>query len=76
MEQLKFAINQAGGVLALAHLLGITQPRISNWISRDSVPDGWLAVLTLKFPMPNSTPAQAGRAVAATETVALGVANV
>lgn len=69
MDQLTYAITRAGGVRALATELGITQPRISNWIARGNVPDGWLTVLSLKYPNPptSTTPA-------ATETAAQGVA--
>lgn len=51
MEQLNFAIREAGGVTALAAALGIAQPRVSNWLARGSVPDGWLALLRVRFPM-------------------------
>jgi hypothetical protein len=50
MEQLQHAIQEAGGVTALAKELGITQPRVSNWIAR-GVPDGWMAVLSLRWPL-------------------------
>ena len=50
MDELKRAISAAGGVTALARLLGISQSRVSNWLTRESVPDGWLVVLRMKFP--------------------------
>lgn len=45
------AIEKAGGVTALARLLGVSQPRVSNWIARKRVPEGWARVLELKFPI-------------------------
>ncbi len=50
MEQLQHAIEKAGGVTALAKELGIAQPRVSNWLVR-GVPDGWMAVLSMRWPM-------------------------
>lgn len=50
MDELKRAISAAGGVTALARLLGISQSRVSNWLTRESVPDGWLVVIRMKFP--------------------------
>lgn len=58
MEQLKHAIAMAGGVTALAKELGIAQNRVSNWLTRCAVPDGWLTVLSMRYPMatkPDST---------------------
>lgn len=54
MEQLQHAIKQAGGVTALAKALGIAQPRVSNWLVR-GVPDGWMTVLSIRWPMVNKT---------------------
>ena len=51
MEQLKHAIAMAGGVTALAKELGIAQNRVSNWLTRCAVPDGWLTVLSMRYPM-------------------------
>ena len=59
MEQLQHAITEAGGVTALAKELGIAQPRVSNWLVR-GVPDGWMAVLAMRWPMP-TTAADTGR---------------
>ena len=53
MEQLQHAITEAGGVTALAKALGIAQPRVSNWLVR-GVPDGWMAVLAMRWPMPTT----------------------
>lgn len=50
MDELKHAIKMAGGVTALARALGIKQQRISNWQSRESIPDGWLQVIRMRFP--------------------------
>lgn len=61
MEQLQHAIDQVGGVTALAKELGIAQPRVSNWLVR-GVPDGWLAVLSMRWPMPTTAPAEAKEA--------------
>ena len=57
MEQLQYAITEAGGVTALAKALGIAQPRVSNWLVR-GVPDGWMAVLAMRWPMPTPAPAE------------------
>lgn len=48
MDELKRAIQQAGGVSALARSLGISQSRVSNWITRESIPDGWLQVIRMR----------------------------
>lgn len=61
MEQLQHAIDQVGGVTALAKELGIAQPRVSNWLVR-GVPDGWLAVLSMRWPMPTATAPARGEA--------------
>ena len=58
MEQLQHAITEAGGVTALARELGIAQPRVSNWLVR-GVPDGWMAVLAMRWPMPATAPTEA-----------------
>ena len=55
MEQLQHAITEAGGVTALAKELGIAQPRVSNWLVR-GVPDGWKAVLAMRWPVPSTAP--------------------
>ena len=55
MEQLQHAIIEAGGVTALAKELGIAQPRVSNWLVR-GVPDGWMAVLAMRWPVPSTAP--------------------
>ena len=62
MEQLQHAITEAGGVTALAKALGIAQPRVSNWLVR-GVPDGWMAVLAMRWPMPATT-ADTGKSAA------------
>ena len=61
MEQLQHAITEAGGVTALAKELGIAQPRVSNWLVR-GVPDGWMAVLAMRWPMPATAPTEAQEA--------------
>ena len=61
MEQLQHAIDHVGGVTALAKELGIAQPRVSNWLVR-GVPDGWMAVLAMRWPMPTTTAAEAKEA--------------
>lgn len=48
MDELKRAIEAAGSVSALARSLGISQSRVSNWLTRGSVPDGWLRVLKIQ----------------------------
>lgn len=55
MEQLKHAIQQAHGVTALARALGVSQSRVSNWLTRGSVPDGWLQVIRMRYPMPEAS---------------------
>jgi hypothetical protein len=57
MDELNYAIRTAGGVSALARSLGISQSRVSNWLSRGSVPDGWLQVLRMRFPKMGAFPA-------------------
>jgi hypothetical protein len=57
MDELKHAIQAAGGVSALARALSVSQSRVSNWLTRDSVPDGWLEVIRMRFPMPTATDA-------------------
>jgi hypothetical protein len=52
MDELKHAIHAAGGVSALARALSVSQSRVSNWLTRDSVPDGWLEVIRMRFPIP------------------------
>lgn len=55
MDELKLAIQEAGGVSALARSLGISQSRVSNWLTRESVPDGWLAVIRMRSKAPTDT---------------------
>lgn len=49
LETLEKAIQAAGGVSALARVLGTSQAAVSNWRMRGSVPGGWLAAMRLKF---------------------------
>ncbi len=65
MDELKRAIEQAGGVSALARSLGISQSRVSNWLTRESVPDGWLAVIRMREAAPDTASAQAAEQGAA-----------
>lgn len=51
MEELKHAIQAASGVTALARALGVSQSRVSNWLTRGSVPDGWLQVIRMRYPI-------------------------
>lgn len=62
MDELKHAIQTAGGVTALARALGIKQQRISNWQSRESIPDGWLQVIRIRFPRAANDPQASQRA--------------
>lgn len=54
MEELKHAIHAASGVTALARALGVSQSRVSNWLTRGSVPDGWLQVIRMRYPIPDT----------------------
>jgi hypothetical protein len=56
MEELKHAIQAAGGVSALARALNVSQNRVSNWLTRGSVPDGWLEVIRMRFPIASAAP--------------------
>ena len=49
MKTLEIAITSAGGVSALARLLGTSQAAVSNWRMRESVPAGWMAAIRMKF---------------------------
>ncbi|MEW6479761.1 MAG: carph-isopro domain-containing protein [Pseudomonadota bacterium] len=62
MDELKRAIGEAGGVTALARLLGISQSRVSNWLTRESIPDGWLQVIRIRFPAAANDPQASQRA--------------
>lgn len=57
MQELKHAIQEAHGVTALARALGVSQSRVSNWLTRGSVPDGWLQVIRMRYPMPDTATA-------------------
>lgn len=59
MYELEYSINKAGSVGALAALIGVRQNVVSNWRMRNSVPEGWLAYLRLRFKIPKQSTAEA-----------------
>ena len=70
MDELKTAIKDRGGVSAFARWLGVSQSRVSNWLTRGSVPDGWLQVIRLR-----SATAPAANDTNAAQAAEHGVAN-
>ena len=71
------AISREGGVGKLAPALGIRQSRVSNWRSRQRIPEGWEQALLLRYGdgAENQPQAPASQAQAATENVAVEVAH-
>ena len=61
MDELKTAIKARGGVSAFARWLGVSQSRVSNWLTRGSVPDGWLEVIRLRNTPPAANDANAAQ---------------
>ena len=75
MTILDTAISREGGVGKLATALGIRQSRVSNWRSRQRIPEGWERALLLRYGdgVENQPQAPASQALAATENVAVEV---
>lgn len=62
MDELKTAIKARGGVSAFARWLGVSQSRVSNWLTRGSVPDGWMEVIRLRSATPAANDPNAAQA--------------